>query len=174
MTTGRESLFASPRHAVPAMFPNVLDGLAPDQRDIVEDYLYSYADPGEHSPCPSCGSTSSFGWGIAWGAGKCRCGWPGRLYHVITDRREEPSLVCSAKCNGQRVCTSPRGDHEAVTRYWYTMDGPDEGKRTERIHLMCPDPVKPMGLRDPFTSEYRPPEIVEFKRILWAHPEFVS
>jgi len=176
MTTERETLFASVESVPHATVEQVIPDLAPEHHDIVAKYLNQYIDPYyyDNSRCPEC-RNGGFTWSIAWGQGKCSsCSWPATLYHAVTNRGDDPSLVCSATCNGHRVCTATRGEHEAVTRHWYTMDGPDKGTSTERIHLMCPDPERPPVLSSPFTSEYRPPEVARFNLILWVHPEFVE
>ncbi len=175
-TQERGSLLAS-RESVPrATVETVIPDLAPEHREIVEKYLGQYIDPtfNESGRCPDCGQ-GGFTWSIAWGQGHCfNCSWPATLYHAVTDRSDDPSLVCSATCNGHRVCTATQGEHEAVTRHWYVMDGPNKGQSEDRIHLMCPNPEKPPGLRHPFTSEYRPPEVARFNLILWVHPDFVE
>jgi hypothetical protein len=47
---------------------------------IVNRYLRHWV-PGN---CPCCGY-GIFSWGLVHGAGSCSCGWPGRLYHFVTD-----------------------------------------------------------------------------------------
>lgn len=130
---------------------------------IVNRYLRHYV-PGD---CPCCGH-GFFGWGIAWGAGTCSCGWPGRLFHVIHDDRDDPDLVCSATCNGYRVCEARRGDHIPVDVPWVGLPSGESGVRHE---LRCPDPNAPPGLNPQgFRAEWRPPEVLRFNAMLWVHP----
>lgn len=53
----------------------------PELRALVDAYLRNWI-PG---PCPGC-DWGLFTWGLVHGAGECSvCGWPGRLYHSVTD-----------------------------------------------------------------------------------------
>jgi hypothetical protein len=134
----------------------------PENVPIINAYLKGYV-PGD---CPSCGY-GRFGWGISYGAGSCSCGWPGRLYHHILDNRELPELVCAATCNGHDVCGRPRGEHEEVEETWFAVA---DGAPSIHRELRCPDPTPPPGIRSPFRSQFRPPLIVHFNAMLWAHP----
>jgi len=145
-----------------------LKGIEPAYFDAVDEYLSHYVLH-DGSRCPNCGR-GGFTWGIGWGAGYCdQCDWPGRLYHVITDDRENDSLVCSATCNGYRVCEAIRGEHVPKDVHWHSSDG----SSSIETELRCPDPTRPPGLSAPFDSRYKPPEIVRFTSLLWAHPDFV-
>lgn len=141
---------------------------------LIDDYLKQFAVPVEGelgsswNECPACGAAGSFSWGIAHGSGSCSCGWPGTLYHYyIHDRRDDPALICSATVNGHRVCEATRGEHIPKEQHWHSQDG----SSGIRMILRCPAPVVPPGLRaEYFTADYRPPKIISFVRLLWAHP----
>jgi len=152
----------------------VLEGIEEQYVPAVDEYLSHYIAPDaapERGRCPNCKS-GGFGWGVAWGAGHCySCDWPGRLYHVVTDRRDEDFLVCSATCNGHRVCEATRGEHVPKEIRWHAVES---GETSVEIELQCPNPTPPPGLRLPFTSRYHAPEIARFTLLLWAHPDFVT
>lgn len=75
-----------------------------DLRAEIDRYLRGYTT----GDCPLCG-WGRFTWGIAHGAGYCAgpdCGWPGRLYHFVTDQRPE------ARCE---ECGRPRSAHDSLS-----------------------------------------------------------
>ena len=165
--SGRESLIQALPHAT----HDVLEDIDAAHLDLVDEYLSHYVIQAAEARgrCPHC-DAGYFCWGIAWGAGYCsRCDWPGRLYHVIVDASEDDSLVCSATCNGYRVCEATRGDHIPHDVHWHSTDGTS----SIETELRCPNPTTPPGLSAPFTSRYHAPEIARFTMLLWAHPDFV-
>lgn len=103
----------------------------------IDRYLKGFVAPSGKGPCPSCGSTISFSWGLAHGQGNCWCEWPGTLYHYVYDDREDGDLLCSREKCGRR--------------------------RDEHVELRCPDD-------DSAFAEWKPPLVVGFTRLLWAHP----
>jgi hypothetical protein len=122
--------------------------------EIVDRYLRNFVDPGDRAACPCCHSTIAFSWGIVHGQGWCSCGWPGTMYHYVDDDREDGDLLCA-----REVCGRRRADH-VPTHVALVRDGAS----VDRVELRCP-------VEDgPFSHEYKPPPILRFTRLLWAHP----
>lgn len=129
--------------------------------EIIDRYLRDFVDPGDKAPCPFCGSTISFSWGLVHGQGNCRCGWPGTLYHRVYDNREIEELICATP-----ECGVPRGVHIAKpVRYVVQAAVHGAGEET-RIELRCPITA---GLESG-ALQFKPPLIVGFTRVLWSHP----
>ena len=131
----------------------------PAVRDAIDEHLshFVWLIRNDEMACPGCTiGRGWFAWGLVHGCGFCTmCGWPGQLYHYISDLR--PTALC-------RYCGKPLDEHAPEKkRIWTLADG-----TTERVELFraC--------INGRQWDEYKPADLAKINFLLWAHPDDVK
>lgn len=104
--------------------------------------------------CPGCEGLGWFHWGVVHGSGNCECGWPGTLYHLVYDPRDE------AECER---CGRPKLDHVPQNTEFTALLADAVGVPITRHEFGCPDANR-------LTDVFKAPVVVKFDLLLWAHP----